>query len=124
MKGGRSYFSKVSAQNDANSKYLKSLVFTDCGNYLLGGGKSKYLSIYDVNNRVLIKRIQITRNRDLQGTIQKLNSKYIKEGQATYQMGLEEQEQNLSDDDADDGLNKKMPGSKKLDVRQFFNLDF
>lgn len=57
MKGGRSYFSKISAENDSNSKYLKSITFTDCGNYLIGGGKSKYLNVYDVKNRILIKRI-------------------------------------------------------------------
>ena len=40
---------------------------------------------------MLIKKIELTRNRDLQGVIEKLNSKFVKEGQSTYELMLEEQ---------------------------------
>lgn len=91
MEGGRSYFSKVSSSNDTNSKYLKALTYSSCGNYLIGGGKSKYLMIYDVRHRMVFKKIELTRNRDLQGVVDKLNSKFVKEGNSTYEMLLEEQ---------------------------------
>ena len=84
VRGGRSYFSKVSAENDTNAKYLKTLTYTECGRFLLGGGKSKFLYIYDVRNRMLVKKIELTRNRDLQGVVEKLNSKFVKEGNSTY----------------------------------------
>lgn len=66
--------------------------YSTCGNYLFGGGKSKYLYIYDIKHRMLLQKICLTKNKDLQGTLQKLNSKYVKEGITTYEMTLEEQE--------------------------------
>ena len=57
IQGGRSYFSKISASNNTNTKYLKTIVYSACGKYLLGGGKSKYLMVYDVKNRMVFKKI-------------------------------------------------------------------
>lgn len=88
IQGGRSYFSKISADNDKSSKYIKCLEYSICGNYLFGGGKSKYLYIYDIKHRMLLQKVCLTKNKDLQGTLQKLNSKYVKEGITTYEMTL------------------------------------
>jgi hypothetical protein len=88
IQGGRSYFSKISADNDKSSKYIKCLEYSTCGNYLFGGGKSKYLYVYDIKHRMLLQKICLTKNKDLQGTLQKLNSKYVKEGITTYEMTL------------------------------------
>lgn len=82
MKGGRSYFSKVSADNDR--KYLKALAYSFCGNYLYGGGGSKYLMVYDVRHRMVLSKISLTKNKDLQGVADKLNSRYIQDGIQTY----------------------------------------
>jgi len=54
------------------------LVYSECGKYLIGGGKSKYLYFYDIEHRMLLDKIELTRNRDLQGVVEKLNSKFIK----------------------------------------------
>ena len=34
--------------------------------------------IYDIRHRMLIQKICLTKNKDLQGTLQKLNSRYVK----------------------------------------------
>lgn len=47
--------------------------------------------IYDIKHRMLLQKVCLTRNKDLQGTLQKLNSRYVKNGIATYEMTLEEQ---------------------------------
>jgi periodic tryptophan protein 2 len=57
VKGGRSYFSKISAENDTNTKYLKTLAYSKCGNFIIGGGKSKYIYVYDVKQRMLFNTI-------------------------------------------------------------------
>ena len=87
--GGRSYFSKVSAPNDPSSKYLRALVYSPCGEYLYGGGKSKYLHVYDIRHRMLLTRISLTSNRDSQGVLEQLNSRYIKNGVPTYHLELQ-----------------------------------
>jgi periodic tryptophan protein 2 len=91
MTGGRSYFSKISAENDKSTKYLKSLVYSPCGNYLYGGGKSKYLIVYDIQHRMVLTKIPLTKNKDLQGVVEKLNSRYIKNGTPTYELTLQAQ---------------------------------
>lgn len=84
MVGGRSYFSKISAENDPSNKYLKALSYSPCGNYLYGGGKSKYLYVFDINHRMLLTKISLTQNKDIQGVVDKLNSRYVKNGVPTY----------------------------------------
>ncbi len=56
IQGGRSYFSKISADNDKSSKYIKCLEYSTCGNYLFGGGKSKYLYIYDIEHMMCYRK--------------------------------------------------------------------
>jgi hypothetical protein len=70
---------------------LKTLAFSPCGNYLYGGGKSKYLMVYDIEHRMVLAKISLTKNKDLQGTLEKLNSKYIKNGTSTYELVLQAQ---------------------------------
>ena len=46
---------------------------------MLAGGNSKYVCIYQVSSRVLIKRFQTTHNRSLDGILDFLNSKEMTE---------------------------------------------
>lgn len=41
---------------------------------------------------MLIQKVCLTKNKDLQGILQKLNSRFVKNGIATYEMTLEQQE--------------------------------
>jgi hypothetical protein len=84
--GGRSYLSKISAENDPSNKYLKALCYSHCGTYLFGGGKSKYLFVYDISHRMLLTKISLTNNKDIQGVVEKLNSSYVKNGIPTYEL--------------------------------------
>lgn len=84
MQSGRSYSSKISSENDPSNKYLKTLAYSPCGNYLYGGGKSKYLYVFDISHRMLLTKIALTQNKDIQGVIDKLNSRYVKNGVPTY----------------------------------------
>ena len=60
------------------------MAYSPCGNYLFGGGKRKYLYVFDISHRMLLTKIALTSNRDIQGVIDKLNSKFIKNGVPTY----------------------------------------
>ena len=62
------------------------MAYSPCGNYLFGGGKSKYLYVFDISHRMLLTKIALTSNRDIQGVIDKLNSKFIKNGVPTYEL--------------------------------------
>lgn len=72
----------------------------------MGGGNSKYLCLYDVVNKVLIKRFVISENRSLDGVLNKLNSKKITE------FGQDDSEHE-SDADWDKDEEEDLPGAKK-----------
>lgn len=98
----------MSADNDKSSKYIKTLLFSQCGKYLYGCGKSKYIHIYSISQRLLVSRIPITKNKDLQGVTDFLNSKFIVNGVSTYGLGEE--------DEGEQRKELKLPGAKKMDI--------
>ena len=44
----------------------------------MAGGNSKYVNIYEIRHRILMKKYILTNNRSLDGILAKLNSKNIK----------------------------------------------
>ncbi len=46
---------------------FKSLSFTPDGEYLIAGGKSKYICIYNVKEEVLVKRFEVSQNKSFDG---------------------------------------------------------
>ena len=40
--------------------------------------------VYDIKHRMVLKKISTTNNKDLQGVVEKLNSRYVKNGVSTY----------------------------------------
>ncbi|KAL1809690.1 hypothetical protein ACET3Z_026680 [Daucus carota] len=73
--GGRLMTDRTSAANSTSGKCFTSLCYSADGNYILAGGKSKYICMYDVADQVLLRRFQITHNLSLDGVLDFLNSK-------------------------------------------------
>ena len=82
------------------------------GEFILGGGNSKNLCIYDVKNKLLLRRFAITQNRSLDGVLQKLNSKAIKDGVVDHELEIDS---DLEEDawEARNQADLAMPGAKK-----------
>ena len=45
----------------------RSISYTLDGNYLLAGGRSKYISLYNIHEQILVKRFEITCNKSFDG---------------------------------------------------------
>ncbi|XP_039116001.1 periodic tryptophan protein 2-like [Dioscorea cayenensis subsp. rotundata] len=73
--GGRLMTDRRSAANSSSGKYFTTLCYSADGSYILAGGNSKYVCMYDISEQVLIRRFQITRNLSLDGVLDFLNSK-------------------------------------------------
>lgn len=73
--GGRLMRDKRTAANSSSGKCFTTICYSADGNYLLAGGNSKYICMYDVGEQVLLRRFQITHNRSLDGVLDFLNSK-------------------------------------------------
>ncbi|KAJ4849893.1 U3 snoRNP protein [Turnera subulata] len=73
--GGRLMTDRRSAANSTAGKCFTTLCYSADGSYILAGGNSKYLCMYDVADQVLLRRFQITHNLSLDGVLDFLNSK-------------------------------------------------
>ncbi|OVA00485.1 WD40 repeat [Macleaya cordata] len=73
--GGRLMTDRRSAANSTSGKCFTSLCYSADGSYILAGGSSKYICMYDIADQVLLRRFQITHNLSLDGVLDFLNSK-------------------------------------------------
>ncbi|KAL0354768.1 UNVERIFIED_CONTAM: Periodic tryptophan protein 2 [Sesamum radiatum] len=77
--GGRLMTDRRSAANSSAGKCFTTLCYSADGSYILAGGSSKYICMYDVADQVLLRRFQITHNLSLDGVLDFLNSKNMTE---------------------------------------------
>ncbi|KXZ50608.1 hypothetical protein GPECTOR_15g291 [Gonium pectorale] len=75
LRGGRLQSDRRSAANAGSDAAFTSLAYSADGALLLAGGKSKYVCVYDVSERLLLRRFQLSHNRALDGVLDVLNSK-------------------------------------------------
>mmetsp|Transcript_40530 Transcript_40530/g.97826 ORF Transcript_40530/g.97826 Transcript_40530/m.97826 type:complete len:912 (+) Transcript_40530:60-2795(+) len=73
--GGRKMNDRMTANNNAASRYFTSVCYSADGSCILAGGNSKYVCIYEVSQQMLLKKFQVTFNRSLDGVLDQLNSK-------------------------------------------------
>jgi len=101
--GGRLVGSARTAKSSDANKYFTTLCYTADSECILAGGKSKYICIYHVAQKVLVRKFQVTENLSLSGMLDFLDSRRMTEGGAV----------ELIDED-DEYLKKEyMPGSQK-----------
>lgn len=75
--GGRLAGDRRAAGNAASGQCFTSLAYSADGSLLLAGGKSKFVCIYDTEERLMLRRFQVSKNRSLDGVLDKLNSSNI-----------------------------------------------
>ncbi|XP_076921668.1 periodic tryptophan protein 2 [Bidens hawaiensis] len=98
--GGRLMTDRRTAANSTSGKCFTTLSYSADGNYILAGGSSRFICMYDVADQVLLKRFQITLNLSLDGVLDVLNSKNMTDAGPL----------NLIDDDnsdVDEGVDKQ-----------------
>jgi len=65
------------------------LSISPSGEFLIGGGNSKNICLYDVKNKLLLRRYAITQNRSLDGVLLQLNSKNVKDGMVDHELDVD-----------------------------------
>ena len=104
------------AKSSTKNKHFTSVDLSPNGEYVIGGGNSKNICLYDIRNKVMLKRFAITQNRSLDGVLTKLNSKNMKEG-GMLQHELDQLDSDLDEDvwattEASHTQDQGMPGAK------------
>lgn len=77
--GGRLPTDRRAAGNASSGKCITSLAYSADGAFVVGGGATKYVCVYDTQERVMLARFQISRNRSLAGVLDQLNSRNMTE---------------------------------------------
>ena len=80
LAGGGNQDDRKSAKKSTKNKHITSGALSPNGEFVIDGGNSKNICLYDLRHKVLLKRFAITYNRSLDGVLHKLNSKNVKEG--------------------------------------------
>lgn len=60
ISGGRLQEERVTAKKSTRNKYFNSIAVSPNGEFVLGGGNSKHICLYDTRYRLLMKRFAIT----------------------------------------------------------------
>ncbi|EJU02450.1 WD40 repeat-like protein [Dacryopinax primogenitus] len=111
ISGGRKTDDRTTAANNSGSKHFNSLAYTADGQNVLAGGNSKYVCLYDVRERVLLAKFQISQNLSLDGTEEFLDSRKVTE--AGNIDGIDRQGEAS---DLEDRLNPRLPGAQRGDM--------
>ncbi|GLU14598.1 hypothetical protein SLE2022_311590 [Rubroshorea leprosula] len=77
--GGRLMTDRRSVANSSSGKCFTTLCYSADGSYILAGGSSRYICMYDVADQILLRRFQVTHNLSLDGVLDFLNSKNMTE---------------------------------------------
>lgn len=110
ISGGRKVDDRLTAANNAASKYFNSVTYTADGTCVLAGGSSKYVCIYSRAEGVLLKKFQISENLSLDGTQEMLDNRKMTEGGVMDDIGDESDLEDRLDADS------TLPGAAKGDL--------
>ena len=72
--GGRKLNDRMTANNNAASRYFTSVCYSADGTCVLAGGNSKYVCIYEVSQQILLKKFQVSYNRSLDGVLDEVRT--------------------------------------------------
>ena len=111
ISGGRRVDDRLTAANNAASKYFNSVTYTADGKCVLAGGSSKYVVIYDRQEGVLVKKFQISENLSLDGTQEMLDNRRVTEAGP-----IDSIDRQGEASDLEDRLDNTLPGAQKGDL--------
>lgn len=105
---GRNLEDRFTSKNSERSKFFTSINYSFDGLAIVAGGNNNSICLYDVPNEVLLKRFIVSKNMQLNGTLQFLNSSRMTEAGSL----------DLIDDagdnsDVEDRIDNTIPGSKR-----------
>ena len=66
LRGGRKSTDIFTAEHNMQGKYFRSISYSEDGEFVLAAGMSKYVCIYDVKSKVIIRKYPLTQNLSLE----------------------------------------------------------
>ena len=79
IRGGRRRDDERAANNSTHSLCFTSVCYSADGLCVLAGGNSKFVCIYQIDQKILLKKFVTTTNLSFEGVLDKLNSRHMSE---------------------------------------------
>jgi periodic tryptophan protein 2 len=110
IRGGRGVNDRFGSKSDLRSQHFTSVTYTADGECVLAGGRSRWVCLYHVSRRILLRKFEVSNNRSLDGVLDFQNSSLMTEAGP---MGAIEDAAD-SDDEAELRLkDRAMPGATR-----------
>jgi len=113
LSGGRLRDERFTAKNSSRNKHLNSIAVSPNGEFVIGGGNSKHICLYDLRYKLLMRRFAVTQNRSLDGVLHQLNSKHVKDGFVDHELDIESDLEEDAWQVRNNKADTNMPGAKK-----------
>ena len=94
---GRRKTDLITVGKNDSGKHFTSIAYTSDGTSLIAGGNSKFVCIYNVSSKMLLRRFAITSNQSLDGMNQFLNSKNMTEAGPKDLIDIDAENEDLQD---------------------------
>jgi periodic tryptophan protein 2 len=113
--GGRRLADRRAAANIAGTKAFNTVTYSADGSFLLAGGNSKYICLYEVHSGMLVKKFTVSVNLSLDGTQEFLNTRNLTEAGPR---GLIDETGEASDLEERMGGDRVLPGAQRGDASE------
>jgi len=113
--GGRTPNDRRTAKNSTKSKFFTSLCYSADGRVILAGGRSKWVVMYEVSQRIRIKRYQLSRNRAIGGTVDFLDSRMLTEAGPLELIDDNDGDSDTEAEGRQGRIDKSLPGAHLID---------
>jgi periodic tryptophan protein 2 len=110
-RGGRRENDARASENSSHSLAFNSVCYSADGTCIIAGGNSRFVCIYEISQKILLKRFSISANLSLDGVLDKLNSKYM-----TSAGSVKLIDDSDSGSDVEDRKDPSLPGVRKGDL--------
>eukprot|EP01090_Pellita_catalonica_P002966 TRINITY_DN1258_c0_g1_i3.p1 TRINITY_DN1258_c0_g1~~TRINITY_DN1258_c0_g1_i3.p1 ORF type:complete len:857 (+),score=141.38 TRINITY_DN1258_c0_g1_i3:50-2620(+) len=115
--GGRKSTDRRTSKTTAEGKYFTTVTYSTDGGCVLAGGKTKFVCLYEVTKRLLLKKFEISSNRSMDGVLDMLNSRRMT---AAGPMDLMEPDYDSDEDRKDESLPGVKVGKHGLTAKRAF----
>ncbi|KAH3679327.1 hypothetical protein WICMUC_001067 [Wickerhamomyces mucosus] len=106
---GRYLEDRFTAKNSQRSKHFNTIDYSFDGLTLVAAGENNSICLYDIPNEVLLRRFTVSKNMEIDGTLELLNSSRLTDGAGS--LDLLDRDGELSD--LEDRIDNSLPGAKR-----------
>ncbi|RKP12721.1 WD40 repeat-like protein [Piptocephalis cylindrospora] len=111
--GGRKLEDRVTAENSTSGKAFNSIAYSADGKCILGGGNSKYVCLYSIHAKILLRKWTVSSNLSYDGALEMLDSRRMTEAGPMELLDVDAAE---DEGELKDRLDQGLPGVRKGDL--------